>query len=116
MHVRVVCARPRESMITSQQLIQKYVNDIEEYLTIALVNASNLQSLIHETEGDSDLHRKLQMYLVPNLNHWIYGAQAGNIKDLKETLARRLVEKETNMINTQSHQGDGHDVLTKPSK
>ena len=93
--------------------LKNYVDNIESHLQHALAVANAMQQHVMDTEGDSDLHRKLCMYLTPNLNHWIVGAQAGNIKDLKETLARRLATQENNML--QSHQGDGHDVLTKPS-
>lgn len=95
-------------------IVKNYVDNIDNALNSALSNAQMLQNYIQETEGDSDLYRKLAFYLTPNLNHWVTGAQAGNIKDLNETLARRLAEKGTNMQPT-AHQGDGHEVLTKPS-
>jgi|SRR5690606_29642644 len=93
--------------------IKNYVDHIDDHLSMALNLAQKMQELVLETEGDSDLNRKLAFYLIPNLTHWIVGAQAGNMKDLKETLARRLATQESNML--QSHQGEGHNVLTKPT-
>jgi len=94
--------------------IKNYVDHIDDHIAMALNLAQQMQAVVLETEGDSDLNRKLAFYLIPNLTHWVAGAQAGNMKDLKETLARRLATQESNML--QSQQGEGHDVLTKPSK
>jgi hypothetical protein len=69
--------------------LKNYRDNIENHLGIALNIAQQMQTEVQQTEGDSDLFRKLSMYLTPNLNHWINGAQAGNMKDLKETLTRR---------------------------
>ena len=99
--------------VNQSDILKNYVDNIESHLQTALAVATNMQQHVMNTEGDSDLFRKLSMYLTPNLTHWLSGPQPGNIKDLKETLARRLATQETNML--QSHQGDGHDVLTKPS-
>jgi len=74
-------------------VIQDYINQIDDALTMALVHSQHLQKHLLETEGDSDLHRKVSAYLTPNMQHWLAGRQAGNIVDLKETMARRLVEK-----------------------
>jgi hypothetical protein len=97
----------------SSDAIKNLVASIEANLEMALVNAEQLQQHVVSAEGDSDLNRKLAFYLIPALKHWVWGAQAGNVRDLKETLARRLAEKETKM--TTSHQGDGQEVLTKPA-
>lgn len=67
----------------------KLVADIKANLDAAFGSASALVSHVYTTEGDSDLHRKLAFYLLPSLNHWINGAQAGNMKDLETTLAKR---------------------------
>jgi len=91
--------------------MKNYVDNIEDHLKTALAIAQLLQAHILETEGDSDLHRKLAFYLTPALIHWVAGAQAGNMKDLKESLARRLVEPVCS--NVQSVEQDGHEVLTK---
>lgn len=95
-------------------VLKNYVDNIESHLQHALAVASNLQQHVMETESDTDLFRKLSMYLTPNLTHWLTGPQPGNIKDLRELLARRAAQQGT-IMQTQSHQGDGHDVLTKPS-
>jgi hypothetical protein len=94
--------------------MKHYVDNIEDHLKTALANAQMLQAHILETEGDSDLHRKLAFYLTPALIHWVDGAQAGNMKDLKETLNRRLANVPHDSVTLQS--GDGYDVLTKPAE
>lgn len=70
-------------------IIKNYIDHIEDHLNVARENAILLQTHVQETEGDSDLHRKLAFYLTPSLNHWIEGAQAGNMKDLRELLDNR---------------------------
>jgi hypothetical protein len=96
-------------------VVKNYIDHIENSLSIALSNALLLQKHVEETEGDSDLYRKLAYYLSPSLNHWMTGAQAGNMKDLRELLNRRIASQGTTMA-TPGQQGDGHEVLTKPSK
>lgn len=98
----------------TSEAIQNYLDHYEYHLNVALQNVQHMMQAVLASEGDSDVHRKLQMYTVPNLTHWISGAQAGNVKDLKETFARRKVDKEK-VMTEQSYRGDGHDVLTKPS-
>lgn len=88
-----------------------YIDHIEDHLRTALKLAQMMEADIQESEGDSDLFRKVSFYLVPSLNHWLIGAQAGNIKDLRDCLARR--EDEAKKIATPGHKGDGHEVLTK---
>lgn len=84
-----------KSSITRQRIkmdlpeLKVYVNAIEEKFQSALTLAIQLQAHIEQTEGDSDLHRKIAYYLVPNLNHWINGSQTGNIKDLNELIGKR---------------------------
>lgn len=73
--------------------MQEDVKNIEKGLQEALGSAIMLQQKVFDTEGDSDLFRKLSCYLVPNLQRWVDGAQAGGIKDLNETLERRAREK-----------------------
>lgn len=73
--------------------MQDDLNQIHNNLFIALQKAQALQAKVFEEEGDSDLHRKFANYLVPNLNHWLSGAQAGSLKDLQETLTRREGKK-----------------------
>lgn len=77
----------------TNETINDYIARIDDALTMALVHSQHLQKHLLETEGDSDLHRKVEAYLVPNMQHWIGGRQAGNISDLRETIARRLAEK-----------------------
>ena len=88
---------------------------IEDHLQMAFRHAYGLMQYVLDAEGDSDLHRKLQMYLVPNLNHWISGVQAGNIKDLKELFDRRAKNASVNQ-QTPGKEGAGHEVLTTPKK
>lgn len=59
---------------------------------MAFAISQKWQAEVQSTEGDSDLYRKLAFYLTPNLNHWINGMQAGNMKDLDELFKRRLDE------------------------
>lgn len=73
--------------------MQEDINKIDKGLQDALNSAIALQQKVFETEGDSDLFRKLSCYLVPNLQRWVSGAQAGGVKDLNETLERRSREK-----------------------
>lgn len=69
--------------------MQEDINEINSNLLLALQRAQVLQAKIFAEEGDSELHRKLSSYLVPNLTHWLTGAQAGSIKDLTTTVERR---------------------------
>ena len=62
------------------------LNLIKSYLEDAYRIAAKWQQAEYAANGDSALFRKLSAYLTPNLQHWIDGAQAGNIKDLEETL------------------------------
>lgn len=94
-------------------VLKNYTDNIENHIQHALAVAISMQQYVLSTEGDSDLHRKLSMYLIPNLTHWVNGAQAGNMKDLNETLARRLATQTVG--SEQSHSGDGHDVLINTS-
>lgn len=94
--------------------LKNYADEIANHLGIALNLALQMQQSVVSIEGDSDLYRKLAFYLTPTLAHWVNGAQAGNMKDLRELFERRAKEEEIKM-QEQSYQGDGHDVLTKPS-
>lgn len=100
-------------METKEQL-KNYTDNIAGHLNVALNLALQMQQLVAETEGDSDLYRKLAYYLTPNLSRWVSGAQAGNMQDLYELFARRE-EQPGVIMQGDSHQGDGHEVLTKPS-
>lgn len=66
-----------------------HVDAIKANLEKAYESAVALQTFVQTTEGDSDLYRKLAFYLTPNLAHWLEGAQAGNMKDLNDTLNKR---------------------------
>ena len=68
--------------------MQEDINKINNCLNLALITAQQLQAKVMEEEGDSELYRKISSYLVPNLRHWINGAQVGNIKDLNELIER----------------------------
>ena len=61
---------------------------IKSHLQDAHRIAAQWQAKVLDTEGDSALYRKLSAYLTPNLQHWISGVQAGNVKDLEETLKK----------------------------
>jgi hypothetical protein len=98
----------------TEDKLKNYTDHIASHLETALQLALQMQQLTMDSEGDSDLYRKLAFYLTPNLNHWVSGPQAGNVKDLRELFARRDAQQR-NTMQVQSHQGDGHDVLTKPS-
>jgi len=97
------------------QLLKVSIEEIENHLQSALAIAQSMQKHVESIEGDTDLYRKFAFYLTPSLNHWLVGVQAGNIKDLKETLARRVAKPEEKKMTQNSQQGDGHEVLTKPS-
>ena len=68
-------------MPTELELIKAHLEDAHRL-------AAQWQARVLEQEGDSALHRKLSAYLTPNLRHWISGVQAGNVKDLEETLKK----------------------------
>lgn len=65
------------------------LNLIRSYLEDAHRIATQWQEAVYAAEGDSALYRKISAYLTPNLQHWITGAQAGNIKDLTETFMQK---------------------------
>ena len=65
------------------------LNLIKSYLEDAHRIAAKWQQDEYAAHGDSALFRKLNAYLTPNLQHWLTGAQAGNIKDLEETLKQK---------------------------
>ena len=69
--------------------LKNYTDNIAGHLQSALQLALQMQGAVIHTEGDTDLHRKIAYYLIPNLNHWIEGTQAGNVKDLRDLLAKR---------------------------
>jgi len=69
--------------------LKEYKDAIDMHLQAAFRAAAEMQAVVSESEGDSDLFRKLAFYLTPNLNHWINGAQAGSMKDLGELLSKR---------------------------
>ena len=64
---------------------------LEDTLNEALGAAQDMQRLVYEAEGDSELFRKLSVYLTPNLQHWLTGKQSGSIVDITECMNR--VEK-----------------------
>lgn len=66
---------------------------IKEHLEAALRLSQDWQTKVQNEEGDSDLYRKLAFYLTPSLQHWITGAQAGNIEDLNGLLTKRSEKK-----------------------
>lgn len=68
-------------MPTELEMIKLHLEDAHRI-------AVQWQAKVLSTEGDSALHRKLSAYLTPNLRHWIDGVQAGNVKDLEETLKK----------------------------
>ena len=74
--------------------MQEDINEINNHLHLALQQAQILQAKVFAAEGDSEMHRKLSSYLVPNLTHWLTGAQAGSIKDLTTTVERHKNEKD----------------------
>lgn len=93
-------------------VLQNYIDNIEDHLKTAAAIALHLQTYVLQTEGDTDLFRKLSYYMVPNLNHWIDGSQAGSIKDMKEALAQR-VDKVTEPVVQST---DTNKVLTQSKK
>jgi len=76
-------------MPIDNEALKIYVDCLQDHLNSALMSAKAMQAEVQKTEGDSDLFRKVSMYLTPNLDHWINGLQAGNIKDLKMVLEER---------------------------
>ena len=76
-------------MQIDNNILKNSIEDIQQHLNDALNKANELQTLTQNVEGDSDLFRKLSSYLTPNLNHWVNGLKAGNMKDLNEVLKQR---------------------------
>lgn len=91
MRVRIPHRRPIKNNMQDPEL-NRYIDIIDNHLKDALSISLQIQEYVMKLEGDSDLFRKVAFYLTPYLNHWIQGAQAGSIKDLKETLERRTTE------------------------
>ena len=69
--------------------LKVHITDIQNHLEYALDIAKRMQDEVQISEGDSELFRKISFYLVPSLNHWINGVQAGSIKDLESLLKSR---------------------------
>ena len=76
-------------MEQSPEKLKEYKDAIDMHLQAAFRAAAEMQSIVSDSEGDSDLFRKLSFYLTPNLNHWINGAQAGSMKDIDSLLTKR---------------------------
>lgn len=76
-------------MQIDNETLKNAINDINVHLEAALHSAQLAQSKIESIEGDSDLFRKFSAYLIPSLDHWMKGLQAGNIKDLENVLRQR---------------------------
>ena len=93
-------------------VLKNYIENIEDHLRTAATIALHLQNHVLQTEGDTDLFRKLSYYAVPSLNHWIEGSQAGSMKDLKDCIARRV----DNATETVVQSADTDKVLTKKKK
>jgi hypothetical protein len=70
--------------------LKEYKDAIDMHLQNAFRAAVEMQAIVSDSEGDSDLFRKLSFYLTPNLNHWINGGQAGGMKDIEALLSKRL--------------------------
>jgi hypothetical protein len=67
--------------------------EIQIHLESALLIAQSMHATVQNTEGDSDLNRYLSYYLMPGLQHWLTGSQAGNMKFLAELFERRESEE-----------------------
>jgi len=89
--------------------LHNYIENIEDHLKTAAAIAQHMRDHVFQTEGDSELFRRLSYYTVPGLNHWIEGSQAGSAKDLKECLARRLDKPAADTVQL----GNDSKVLTK---
>lgn len=73
----------------SPEKLKEYKDAIDKHLHDAFRAAAEMQAIVSDSEGDSDLFRKLAFYLTPSLNHWINGAQAGSMKDIDTLLSKR---------------------------
>jgi hypothetical protein len=69
---------------------KEQVKDIRDRLQSVKISAELLKDDVNKAEGDSDLYRKLSMYFIPNLAHWLDGLQAGNVRDIENTIEERL--------------------------
>ena len=81
-------------MPIDNEKLKTHIDAIRTHLSNALSAAQQAQAEIQTIEGDSDLFRKFAFYLVPNLNEWVNGLQAGNVKDLQSVLEQRLPKPE----------------------
>lgn len=95
--------------------LKNYRDNIESHLEYSLAIAQNMQQVVFTEEGDSDLNRYLSFYLIPALTHWTTGAQAGNMKFLKELLDRRESEGIAKQQQSAKIVGGG-EILTDPEK
>jgi hypothetical protein len=68
------------------------LQQIKASLAQAYLSAGLWAARVQANEGDSELLRKLKMYLVPNMKHWLDGAQNGNVLDLEKYFER--IQKE----------------------
>lgn len=95
--------------------LQNYIENIEYHIQTARTIAQHMQEVVASTEGDSDLNRYISMYLIPGLNHWISGKQAGNTDFIKDLLSRRQ-NGQVAEVQESAKMGNGHEVLTDPKK
>jgi hypothetical protein len=58
------------------------IDELDYHLKMAFNSALKMAN--EEHPGDDDVGRTLRFYTIPNLKHWIDGAQAGNLKHLHE--------------------------------
>lgn len=61
------------------------IEQLETYLKLAFNIAAKIAN---ERGNENAVGRAVISYTIPNLRHWIDGAQAGNIKHLRELLAQ----------------------------
>lgn len=108
-----VCETRKVKMSDTQEVLKNFTDNIASHLETALQLSLQMQQLTMDSEGQSDLYRKLAYYLIPNLVQWVSGSQAGNVKDLRELLARRDTMAVTSS-KEKSYKGDGHEVITQP--
>jgi hypothetical protein len=79
----------KDIMDEKHEALKLAKNEIQTHLENALAVAMSAQATVFANEGDSDLNRYFTHYLLPGLQHWLTGNQAGNMKFLDELFERR---------------------------
>jgi hypothetical protein len=65
------------------------IEEFEYHLKMAFNSAVNMALEEYPDQEDTGVGRTLRSYTIPNLQHWIDGAQAGSLKHLRESINKQ---------------------------